>query len=716
MVEWLDAFILFAVRRQEYMYQKGLLMVRKSCWCWILLWTTVACTQLPPNADPPKLLNSNALIKETSPYLLQHAYNPVQWHAWNNTTLALAQKENKPLLISIGYAACHWCHVMEEESFEDPEVARLMNEHFICIKVDREERPDVDQVYMTACQLINKSGGWPLHAFALPTGEPFYAGTYFPKDKWTKVLEHFIALQKNKPEQLQTTAAQLTKGIVQMHQVPANNAPIAYSKEQIHQLFATQKSTIDWNRGGFTRGQNKFPLPSSWRYLLRYGILMQEEKAVEAVHTTLEQMALGGIYDQLGGGFARYSTDADWKVPHFEKMLYDNAQLIRLYAEAYQQQPKPLYKKVIVKTLDWIEREMTAPEGGFYASLDADSEGEEGAYYVWTTTETQAILGEKAASFNSFYQLTSKGNWERGNNILLPLNNDIEQEQNLAPLRQQLFLARQKRERPALDNKRVTAWNALQITAYVKAYRALGEKRFLTIALTQMNRIMQQAWPSQQHVNRTFSPASTKPLAGFLDDYAFLMEACLELYQVTFDEQWLERAQLLADYTNTYFKDKETDLFFYTPRYNAPLVANKTEVHDNVIPSSNSQMALNLYHLGIYYNNKTAKEQARTMLGHIRTPLFKDPGYFANWGLLLLEQSLPFYEVAVVGERAQEKRKAFDQHYLPQVLWLGGQEEGKLELLESKLIPKQTTIYVCQDRVCQRPVTTIEEALPLIQQ
>lgn len=697
-----------------FLYQNTLLVVRRG-WFWCaLLWTTVACTQ-PPHPETPNNQKSNALIEETSPYLLQHAYNPVQWHAWNEATLAKAKRENKPLLISIGYAACHWCHVMEHESFEDLAVARLMNENFICIKVDREERPDVDQVYMTACQLINKSGGWPLNALALPTGEPFYAGTYFPKENWTKLLEHFIALQKNNPEQLQTTAAQLTKGIAQMHQVPTNTAASTYSKEQLHQLFKTQESTIDWKRGGFLRGQNKFPLPSSWRYLLRYGVLLEEKKAVEAVHTTLQQMALGGIYDQLGGGFARYSTDPNWKVPHFEKMLYDNAQLVRLYAEAYQQQPNPLYKKVITQTLAWIERDMIAPDGGFYASLDADSEGEEGAYYIWTLDELTAILGAETGLFTSFYQVTAKGNWEKGHNILLPSSATPEQPTKLAALSKKVLAARQKRVRPALDNKRITAWNALQITAYVKAYSALGDPHFLAIARQQMALILQQAWPTQQQVARTFSSQSEKNIAGFLDDYAFLMEACLELYQVTFEEQWLERAQLLADYTHTHFQDTSTGLFFYTPQYSAPLIAAKIEVHDNVIPASNSQMALNLYHLGIYYNNNY-KQQARKMLGHVSQPLFKDPGYFANWGLLLLEQTLPLYEVAIVGEQAQQQRQAFGQHYLPQVLWLGGQKEGSLELLTNKLIPQQTTIYVCQNRVCQRPVTTIEAALPLLLQ
>ena len=684
----------------------------------MVLCTTTACGQQPPPNNHQAQPKSNALIHETSPYLLQHAYNPVQWHAWNEATLALAQKENKPLLISIGYAACHWCHVMEQESFEDEEVAQLMNEHFICIKVDREERPDVDHIYMTACQLINKSGGWPLNALALPSGAPFYAGTYFQKEDWKKILHHFIQLQKNKPEQLESAAQQLTKGIVQMHQVPSREqSPLTTTTEQLQALFTHQKNKIDWKKGGFIRGQNKFPLPSNWRYLLRHGVLLQESKAIEAVHTTLEQMALGGIYDQLGGGFARYSTDADWKVPHFEKMLYDNAQLVRLYAEAYQHQKNPLYKKVIEETLDWIEREMTAPQGGFYTSLNADSEGKEGAYYVWTKAEIEAVLGtEQAALFGDFYQITPQGNWEHGKNVLLPSSAHIEQHQAMTPLRQQLLQIRQKRVRPTLDNKQITAWNALQITAYVKAYRALGKEQYLTTARQQMELILKQAWPDQQQVGRLFLRENGKNLAGFLDDYAFLIEACLELYQVTFEERWLERAQLLVQYTQTHFLDKETHLFFYTPHYNAPLVAPKTEVQDHVIPASNSQMALNLYHLGIYYDNKAYQEQAEKMLGHISQHLYKDPSYFANWGLLLLEQTLPLYEIAIVGTTAQQKRQAFDAYYLPQVLWLGGQEEGNLALLQDKLIPEQTTIYVCQNRVCQRPVTQVAEALPLIQQ
>ncbi|MEO9209947.1 MAG: thioredoxin domain-containing protein, partial [Ginsengibacter sp.] len=359
---------------------------------------------------------ANSLIHETSPYLLQHAHNPVNWFAWNDQVLQNAKAENKMLLISIGYAACHWCHVMEHESFEDEEVAAIMNEHFICIKVDREERPDVDQVYMDAAYLINGNGGWPLNALALPNGKPFFAGTYFPKQNWMQLLKYFAEIYEKTPDKLEAQANQVSKGIKVTEMVPFNTEEVLFHENDIANMVAQLMKRIDWENGG-TQGTMKFPMPSIWEFLLQHHYFSGDENSLNAVEITLKNMAQGGIFDQIGGGFSRYATDTKWHAPHFEKMLYDNGQLVSLYSQAFQLTKNPLYQKVVNETLEFVARELTTEEGGFYASLDADSEKEEGKFYVWTSKEIKDILGEDAEWYCDYYGITQEGNWELGKNI-----------------------------------------------------------------------------------------------------------------------------------------------------------------------------------------------------------------------------------------------------------------------------------------------------------
>jgi hypothetical protein len=444
---------------------------------------------------------TNELIHESSPYLLQHAHNPVNWYPWGVHALQKATAENKMLIISIGYAACHWCHVMEHESFEDEEVANMMNDHFICIKVDREERPDVDQVYMAAAQLITGRGGWPLNAIALPDGRPFYAGTYFPKHKWLNMLAYFVDLQKKQPEALEKSAAQVTQGIHITESVTENKSAGDFSVADLDKAFETWKPNIDFTRGGENRAP-KFPMPAAWQYLLHYHYLTNHKEALQAATVTLDQMALGGIYDHLQGGFARYSTDADWQIPHFEKMLYDNAQLVTLYSLAYQATRNPLYKTTVYQTLNFIKEELTTPEGAFYASLDADSEGVEGKFYLWTKAELDAVLGKDSDLFCAYYEVTDTGNlpatqgeWETGSNILFR-RNDAEAiaKEHAIPVdalnvkmeeaRKKLLQKRNSRVKPGLDDKILSSWNALMITGYVRAYRVFGEEEFLATAIT----------------------------------------------------------------------------------------------------------------------------------------------------------------------------------------------------------------------------------------
>lgn len=668
---------------------------------------------------------TNELIHESSPYLLQHAHNPVNWYPWGNKALEKAKKEKKMLIISIGYAACHWCHVMEHESFEDTTVARIMNEHFVCIKVDREERPDVDQVYMNAAQLITGTGGWPLNALALPDGKPFYAGTYFPKENWIRVLEYFVKVQRDSPALLNEQADKVLEGIHASEFVPLKKEETILRLNDINNIFDKWKSNIDFERGGMNRAP-KFPMPANWEFLLQYYYLTQNKDAFKAITATLDNMAMGGIYDQVGGGFSRYSTDADWHVPHFEKMLYDNAQLVSLYSHAYQLTKNPLYKKTVEHTLDFIAREMTSPEGGFYSSLDADSEGEEGKFYVWTKKEIDELLGKDAVVFEDYYDVTEAGNWEHGNNILLRKNDDevvakrhgisLETLNKIIDNGDAVLLKeRSKRVRPALDDKILTSWNALMMKAYTQAYRAFGEKRFLNAALKNAAFLSEHAINDKNEITRNYKNGKSS-IEGLLDDYAFVISGFIELYQATFDEQWLDKAKAITDYTITHFFDRSTGMFYYTHNEHSNLIARKMEISDNVIPASNSEMAKNLFVLSQYFDNEHYHKMAVQQLKNVKEDLTGSVGYYSNWASLALQLIHPPFEVAILGDNAIEKREEFDQHYLPDVLFMGGKKEGSLSLLEHKLIAGQTTIYVCSNKTCKQPVTEVAPALTEIKQ
>jgi uncharacterized protein YyaL (SSP411 family) len=663
---------------------------------------------------------TNELIHESSPYLLQHAHNPVNWYPWGGAAMKKAKAENKMLIISIGYAACHWCHVMEHESFEDTGVARLMNDHFVAIKVDREERPDIDQIYMTAAQLITGGGGWPLNAVALADGQPFYAGTYFPKKNWMEMLSYFIALHTNKPGELVAQAEAVTKGIRGAENVSFVPGDTLFTKQDLNQQFEAFLPRVDFSKGGTSRAP-KFPMPSTWEFLLQFYHDTHRADALKAVDATLTAMARGGIYDQLGGGFARYSTDADWHVPHFEKMLYDNAQLVSLYAHAYQLTKNPLYKKVVVETLEFINRELTSPEGGFYASLDADSEGEEGKFYVWTNADLEKLLGDRAPVFEAYYNCTAAGNWEHGNNILLRKETDAatakrlgmtekELTTQIAAGRQRLLAERAKRIRPALDHKILTAWNALMLKGCVQAYRALGDQQYLDAAIKNAVFLEKHALLADGEVLRSF-PDAKPAVHGLLDDYAFTISAFIDLYHATFQEKWLWKANELAAYSISHFADTASGMLFYTHDKYAALIARKMEVADNVIPSSNSEMANNFFRLGLLFYNDSLVARARQMLVNVKEDMGKQIAYYANWGTLEIGFVSPPYEVAILGAAAVPFRQSLDEHYLPNVLVSGGAAEGGLPLLANKLIPQQTTIYVCSNKSCKKPVTAVAEAV-----
>lgn len=669
---------------------------------------------------------TNQLIHETSPYLLQHAHNPVNWYPWGQEALDRAKRENKLLIISIGYSACHWCHVMEHESFEDPATARIMNDHFVCIKVDREERPDVDQIYMTAVQLMTGHGGWPLNSFALPDGRPIYGGTYFQKKQWQNVLLNLADLYKEDPGKAIEYAEKLTAGIQQSDLLKQRQDDAVFHMDTLHETIANWKRNFDLQEGGPNHAP-KFPLPNNYRFLLRYAAATKDIAISNHVSLTLQKMAFGGIYDQIGGGFARYSVDALWKVPHFEKMLYDNAQLISLYSEAYQESKNQQYRQVVYETLEWIGREMTSEEGAFYSALDADSEGKEGKYYVWTKDELKEILKEDFALFADYFSINEVGYWEDDQYILLRSRPDDEiaetygitpavLQQQIAKLKAKVLAFREKRVPPGLDDKTLTSWNAMMVRGYTDAYIAFGEKRFLDAALRNAVFIFEKQHRPDGGLNHSYKKGVSS-INGFLEDYAFVIDACLALYQATFDQAWLDRAKQLSDYTISHFFDHAggSGMFYFTSDLDVALVARKMEIQDNVIPASNSVMANNLFMLGYYFENENYSRIASQMMHTMQAQVLKWGSSYSNWCMLLLYYTRPFYEVAIVGPDAHQHRDQLAKYFLPDVMLIGSTGQSILPLLKDKLLEGETMIYVCVNRTCGLPVKAVDEALKQMQ-
>jgi uncharacterized protein len=656
---------------------------------------------------------SNRLASSSSPYLREHSDNPVDWYEWGAEALEKAKTENKPLIVSVGYASCHWCHVMEKESFMDTAVARLMNENFISIKVDREERPDIDQIYMNAAQLISGNGGWPLNAFTLSDGKPFYAATYFPKEQWIQILTQISELHNNDNDKLTKQAEALTKGIRTFEAIiTPQDLKTDYDQKTYQSIFSNWQSVLDYQIGGLS-GAPKFPMPVVWEYLLQDHYLTGNKKALEAVTITLDNMAAGGIYDHLAGGFARYSTDENWKVPHFEKMLYDNGQLVSLYSHAYQQTGDPDYAKVVEETLDFVKREMTSPEGGFYSSLNADSEGEEGKFYVWTKSELTGILDNSSRDlFMEYYNMSDSGNWGAGKNIFFrksKLSESPNQTQKLKDARMKVLRERNKRIHPSLDDKILTSWNALMMEGYIDAYFAMGENEYLQIALKnaaflQKSMIREDGKLWRNHLNGKSS------IDAFLDDYGLLARAYIRLYEATFDIHWLQQARSIADYAVIHFRDKQSGLFYYTSDESEQLVARKMELTDNVIPSSNSILASVLFRLGEYYDQDSYKEMSKIMLNQMSKDILENSPYYPNWASLMGMIAYKPYEIAIMGDKANQINTTLRKRYLPTALFMGGNMED-LPLLENKYVKGKTIIYVCKDRVCKLPVEDASMAL-----
>jgi len=690
----------------------------------VLLFFAISCnSQQTKNEMTEKHKYTNSLVNETSPYLLQHAHNPVDWYPWNEATLAKAQDEDKLLLISIGYSACHWCHVMEHESFEDEEVAKIMNDNFICIKVDREERPDIDQIYMTAVQLMSQRGGWPLNCVALPDGRPFWGGTYFRKNDWLKQIAGLANAYQNDRSKVLEFAEKLSNGIKQVEMVVRNPKQEEFVWEDVNNMVSTWSERFDNTEGG-SNGAPKFPMPNSYNFLLRYAHLSNNKEVLEHIELTLNKIAFGGIYDQIGGGFARYSTDRLWKVPHFEKMLYDNGQLVSLYSEGYLKFKNPLYKEIVFESLEFVERELLDETGAFYSALDADSEEEEGKFYVWNETELKLLIREDFDIFKDYYNINNKGFWEHGNYILL--RGETKQkiakkhkisvadlETKITSWKKILMKERDKRIRPGLDDKSLTSWNALMLKGYIDAYITFGEKHHLDIALKNANFIANIQLQSDGKLWHSYKDKRST-INAYLEDYSITISAFINLYEATFNEKWLNLSEQMMQYAITHFYDKKSGMFFFTSDLDPQLVARKMEINDNVIPASNSVMANALYDLGIILYKEEYKKMSRTMLNNVREEMSSYGSGYANYANLMLKIIHPYYEVVVVGKDAHEKSLEINKEYTPNKLFIGSFGKSKMSLLEEKFVEGQTMIYVCENKVCQMPTNKVIQAINLL--
>ena len=666
---------------------------------------------------------TNELQFSSSPYLLQHSHNPVNWIQWSDEITVRARKEKKLILVSIGYAACHWCHVMEHESFEDEDVARIMNLHFICVKVDREERPDVDHYYMTAVQLMQMQGGWPLNVIALPDGRPIWGGTYFPKETWIKSLlgvSEFYSKNKVKTEEY---AAGLQQGLEQVSFVNENSTEELISVEMIRETVNGWKPRLDFLNGG-RKGQPKFPMPVNLDFLLYYGHKLNDNEILDFIRLTLLKMARGGIYDQIGGGFARYSVDEIWKVPHFEKMLYDNGQLIGIYSKAYQLFKIEELKSIVLETVNYLEREMMDETGAFYSSLDADSDGEEGKFYIWSGSELKTLLKDDYELFAKYYHINELGLWEDGNNILLRTGDDKsfakdhqlterQLKENIKRWKLVLSIHRSERVSPGLDDKTLTSWNALVINGLADAYKAFNDKYFLRLALKNARFLKENVMLPDGKLWHSWKKGKAT-INGFLEDYAFLIQAYVSLFEVTGDEEWLNNAEKLIKYTIESFYDENSGLFFFSGIKSKNAITNHMQNEDNVTPSSNSVMANNLFLMGLILGDSDLLEKAQKMVNYFINNFSRYPMAYSNWGSLMLKLKTSFFEVAICGQDADSFFRKIQQDFYPHILCAFSSKPGKVPLLENRFVKNETLVYVCQKGVCQLPVKTIEEAQKLL--
>jgi uncharacterized protein YyaL (SSP411 family) len=730
--------------------------------------------------------HTNQLIHETSPYLLQHAHNPVNWYPWSDEALNKAKEENKPVLVSIGYAACHWCHVLERESFEDEVTAGIMNENFINIKIDREERPDLDHIYMDAVQAMTGSGGWPLNVFLTPEAKPFYGGTYFPPEKafnrpsWQETLFGVIKAFRERRNEIDAQAENLTEHLLQSNEFGLQKLAEEeiFSANKLDEAVQNIMKSADKEWGGFGKAP-KFPQAFTIQFLLRYSHCQQLSKLPESSKTpspggvpdpagkagegkehgsggeaalqqailSLDKMIEGGIYDQVGGGFARYSTDTEWLAPHFEKMLYDNALLISVLSEAFQLTKKERYAEVIDETITFIQRELLHcrmtpleedPAGqseknhqkdqagqGIYAALDADSEGVEGKFYVWHWKEVQEFLGADADLFCEFYDVTKKGNWEETNilRIKKPLEQFAAEKKITVPAltkilingRKQLLEQREKRIRPLLDDKIILSWNALMNTALSKAFAATGTHSYRQLAIENMEFLVSRfsANDPDEFYHTWKNDKATYP--AFLDDYAFLIQALIHLQEITTDKKWLLKAKSIAEYVIEHFSETGTAFFFYTHVKQKDVIIRKKELYDGALPSGNSVMAYNLFHLSILFDKKEWKDRSYNMLLSLGNAITRYPTSFGIWACLLQEVISGTNEISIMGKLSENQQLELLKHYIPhRVVMISDHSDPVFPILTGKTASNPPSIYLCRNYTCLQPVFSIIDLISLI--
>jgi uncharacterized protein len=663
----------------------------------------------------------NRLQNSASPYLRQHAHNPVNWYPWGDEALLEARQSQRLMIVSIGYSACHWCHVMERESFENEQVAAVMNTHFVSIKIDREARPDLDALYMQAVQIMSGRGGWPLNVITLPDGRPIYGGTYFKREDWLAVLQQLQQLWEADPEKVMQYATKLREGLQAVNLLP-DNIREAFRSTDLSDRADSMRLHFDRRWGGYGQAP-KFPMPQLWEFCLHYGSIHKQPEILDQTHFTLEKLALGGIYDQLGGGFARYSVDGFWHVPHFEKMLYDNGQLLQLYAHAFQQNSKPLYEKVMRQTIGWAQRELLLENGLFACALDADSEGEEGKYYVWTLDELQQLLSpEEYTLVQQHYDLGKKGHWEHGNQVLMVFET-LEQialgsgqdlttlETLLASATAKMLAHRTLRPAPALDNKALLGWNAMFLSGLVAAATALQDAAITQQAST-LYGAMEQHFLRNNQWYRLYT--SHEKVFAQAEDLSFTATASLDLYELTGNIHYFEQCMAIESLLSDQFYDPTQCLLSMTPLQEADFISRQYEKSDNVIPAASSVYARLLMRLSAHTGSQLLQQRAQEMVLRI-LPETGSSGwlYFGGWGQAALLLTAPMREVAITGKAAATVAQELRQLYQPQTVWAFGNDE-KHPLLLQRVKPDSTLIYVCENRECNLPTSDIAAAKALL--
>ena len=667
---------------------------------------------------------NNTLDKELSPYLLQHANQAVAWQGWNENLFIEATQQSKLIIISIGYSSCHWCHVMAHESFDDEEVAALMNEHFISIKVDREERPDVDRIYMQTLQMLTGQGGWPLNIIALPNGHPIWGTTYLPKEQWKSSLKQILELSKNNPAKLENQASLIIEGLQEINSLKDQEADILPLSE-FNSLLYRLLRTIDPDFGG-RQGAPKFMMPVLLDFWHDASYCLSNKAGIDHFHNTLKRMAWGGIFDAIGGGFSRYSVDERWHIPHFEKMGYDNGQLLYTYSSAYRSKPEPLYKETVESTIRFLVRELQHHEGGFYAALDADSKNkegklEEGAYYVWRLHELKELLKEDFPLFKKYYNINKVGFWEADTYVLIRTQEDkefaLENKLSMASFSKKksswhasLQRHRSQKEQPLCDDKCICSWNALICNGLLEAYRVFREEEYCTLAKNGIAFIETHFFSKTNGLFRIYKNNQQRVL-GLAEDFATIIQMYINAYEILFDPNHLYQAKRLMEFCIENFQSKDSDLFSYTNRLQSPLLLKQIEIEDNVIPSSNALMAENLIRLSAHFDIHSWRKRVEKMLSEMYTTLNSFPNSHSKWLSVTLLLRQPQIEIVVVGENFQKVMKELQSYHWPNIRWAGSDHEHPLPLFKNRYVPSKTVIYWCENQRCDLPESNIENII-----